>query len=297
MQPILPRIFTTLYKSGILTPKQVSILRYFLKFKRLPDLKSPKDINEKILWLTFNADTTKWTELADKYLVRNYVRERGLAHLLVKLYGVYKSADEIEWDALPDKFVVKTNNGYGTVLLVKNKAGLDIPGITKKLNRWLDIPFGAVTAEPHYMRIRPRIIVEELLENDNDSSTSLIDYKFWCFDGIPRYCFTGNNRNIEHHTVDFNLYEIAPWKERKDYMSEKFKNEIHVSEPPQLKEMREYAAILSEGFPAVRVDFYNINGKVYFGEMTFTSNAGRMSYFTNDFLLRMGNLIKLKNNL
>lgn len=87
----------------------------------------------------------------------------------------------------------------------------------------MDIPFGAVTAEPHYMRIRPRIIVEELLEKDNDSSTSLIDYKFWCFDGVPRYCLTCNNRDIEHHMVDLNLFEIAPWKEHKDYMSEKFK--------------------------------------------------------------------------
>lgn len=292
----LPQFFTIIYKSGIFTPKQISIIRYFLKFGRLPDIDNPKDINEKILWLTFNTDTTKWTELADKFLVRNYVQKRGLAHLLVTLYGVYENAADIKWDTLPDRFVIKTNNGYGTVFLVKDKKQLNIPEVTDKLNRWMKITFGAVTAEPHYMRIRPRIIIEELLENDNDASTSLTDYKFWCFNGVPQYCFTGNNRNIERHTVDFNIYEIAPWKERKDYMSEKYKNDVHVPEPPQLEEMIKYAAILSDGFPVVRVDFYNTNGKVYFGEMTFTSNAGRMAYFTKEFLSKMGTAIELKNN-
>lgn len=279
---------------GLLSPYHLSYLMYCLKFRKRPDMKNPKTINEKIMWLTFHTDTSKWTELADKYLVRNYLIQKGLQKLLVNLYGVYKNANEINFDKLPKSFVLKTNNGCGTVLLVKDKGKINQESIRAKFNAWLHIPFGIVSAEPHYENVEPRIIAEELLKNEQeDISSSIVDYKIWCFNGEPKYCFTASNRNISTHKVDFNLYELPSWKPLTDKISNSYKNNSVITKPSTLNRMIDVAHILSEDFPVVRVDLYEVEGKVYFGELTFTSNGCRMTYFTKDMLLRMGQQIDI----
>ncbi len=276
----------------IIPPRNVSILRYFVKFKCLPNLENPKNLNEKLLWLEFNTDTTKWTELSDKYLVRRYVEEKGLGNILVNLYGVYNEAKEIDFSALPQSFVIKTNNGYGTVILVRDKSQLREKELKETLDKWLKEPFGYVTGEPHYTRIKPCIIIEELLEKPSNQK-SLIDYKFWCLNGKPYCCFVCTNRDPKSHHAEFCYYEIPSWNRRIDMMAPQFYNETIVPKPSRLDDMLRYAEILADDFPLVRVDMYEVNGKVYFGEMTFTSNGGRMTYFTKEALLLMGNNLKL----
>lgn len=271
----------------------VSFARYFYKFKKWPNMKNPKSINEKVLWLEFFTDTTEWTRLSDKYQVREFIKEKGLENILVKLYqGGITDVNEINFDCLPQSFVVKCNNGYGTVKLVKDKNSLDINAFKTEMREWLNSPFGYLSGEPHYTKIKPCIIIEELLPIP-ENEVSLIDYKFWCLNGNPHFCMTCSNRNIEKHRADFCYYELPSWIRKAGKDRFKSCNEIVVPKPQKLELMINYAKILSSSFPSVRVDFYEVAGKIYFGEMTFTPNGGRESDFTDELLLEMGETLDL----
>lgn len=274
--------------SRLLSAGRISGWLYRIEFGRRLDLTHPLTLNEKILWLSFRTDTSLWSELADKYRVREYVISRGLGELLVPLYGVYDSADDIRFEELPDSFVVKSNNGYGTVIIVRDKCAVDVAAMRRELARWLRTSFGRVTAEPHYLRIKPRIVIEKLL-----SDRPLTDYKMWCIGGKVRVCLTCSDRNPHTHEAKLGVYEVPSWRRRPDLLTAPFRNDIEVSCPRRLSDMIRYAEILSEGFPVVRVDFYEVDGCVYFGEMTFTSAAGRMTYFTDEFQREMGDLVRL----
>jgi hypothetical protein len=291
--PFLIKAVLFLEKIKLLSPKRLSKLWYYWKLKKKLNFKNPQDLNEKILYLLHNTDISKWTELSDKYKVRKYIEKCGLGHLLVKLYGVYSTADEIDFESLPQSFVLKTNNGCGTVMLVEDKNQLNIEKTKKTLNRWLKIPFGIMSAEFHYRKIKPCIIAEEYLKEENAVSTSLIDYKIWCFDGQPTFALVCYDRDISKHCVKLDLYEAETWEAKKEYLTGKYRNDIIIPKPQHLEKMIEYAKILSKGFPQIRVDFYEVNGKIYIGELTFTSYGGIMPYFTDECLKIMGDKVTL----
>lgn len=295
MKTLYIKIIRNLERIGLLTPYSLIRLKYFLKFGRKANMKNPQTLNEKILWLEFHTDTSRWTELADKYGVRNYIEQIGLGHTLVKLYGKYDRADEIDFDTLPSSFVIKTNNGSGQVWVVEDKSKLDIAATIREFNRQLDLPFGITSAEPHYRRIKPCIIIEEYLQADNPVSSSLIDYKIWCFNGKPCCVFTGCNRDVKKHKVEFGLYDAKDWTSWNHFISPSFKNNTVVPKPELLEQMKEYASLIAREFPQVRVDFYEVNHKIYFGELTFTSNGGLMSYFTPECLLELGNRLNISS--
>ncbi len=270
-------------------------MRFRQMFGRKIDLKNPKDINEKILWLSLYSDISEWSRMADKYAVRSYVEELGLGDILVKLYGKWDKAEDIEWDKLPNQFVLKTNNGSGTVKLVTNKSKLDIPGTIKTLDGWLKKDIASSTTEFHYASIKPCIIAEALLDfsKDQNDSTSAIDYKIWCFNGKAYYVWACANRNE-------NSTDVALFDRNWNYLPEKSifnkhyrEQEVLVKRPVNLERMLEVAEKLAKPFPVVRVDLYNINGNIYFGEMTFTSLGGTMDFYTQECLYEMGNLIDI----
>lgn len=292
MNKILTGILSKTVKWGIISPLTLSRLLYFRKFHKFPNLTEPQTLNEKILHLGFFTDTAEWTRLSDKYLAREFVEERGFGHTLTKLYGSYTDANEIDFDALPQRFVMKSNNGYGTVILVDDKNTVNHEELRRTAAKWLKSTFGYATAEPHYTRIKPRIIIEEYLDNDNDESSSIVDYKFWCFDGKVANIFVCANRNIEKHSAKFCVYS-ANWQPITDAIKEDYLCPIDIPRPERLEEMLRCAEILSKGFPIVRVDLYSVRSKIYFGEMSFTSNGGRMTYFTNQALLKMGAMAKI----
>lgn len=258
----------------------------------------PKTLNEKIQWLQVNSDTNLWTKYADKYEVRLHLESLGLANYLPLFWGVWDSPEDINLNTLPQKFVLKCTHDCQSTLLI-DRQGFDnqasmpnsIIGYFKKKTRKR---YGYITCEPHYTRIKPRLIAEEWLPNTKrDISTSLIDYKMWCFNGLPSYIMTIHNR--KGNKMQMNLYDLE-WNLRNDLLQ--FGNHYldgkgEVPKPDSLNEMIKVASILSEGFPQVRVDFYDIKGKLYFGEMTFTSGCGRMTYFTDKAQLLFGQLIKL----
>lgn len=256
------------------------------------DWKHPKDINEKINWMKVNYDTSVWTRLADKYLVREYVKERVGEDILPKLYGVWKKAEDIDFDKLPSKFVLKTNHAWGTVLPVLDKSKINVGETRKTLNKWLTIRFGYETMEPHYLKIRPLIIAEEYLENDAEFSSSLVDYKVFCFSGTP-FCIVvfidrtkGNQVNCSYYDTEWNpLPDAMPKEKRQEQRT--------IPYPKELPVLLSCAQKLAKGHPQVRVDLYIVKGKVYFGEMTFTSRAGYMDNLSRDFCLKMGQLVKL----
>lgn len=274
-------------------------IRYFAKFKKMPNLKNPQDLNEKILWLKLFSDTTKWTELADKYKVRKYVESLGLGKYLVKLYGHWTNVEDINFNDLPNSLIFKVNNGdgKGTNYIVRDLKKEDKKDLCILFEKWLNRKnIGALSAEPQYKNMIPCIIAEELLPIPSGYS-SLVDYKIWCINGEAKYIWTccdrdedGGGADVMTHDLDWN-----PHPEFSVFTSEYRKGRI-LPKPDNLDEMLDLAEKLSNGFPQLRVDLYNINGKIYFGELTFTSQGGMMDFYTKDFLTELGKDIKLPNS-
>lgn len=254
--------------------------------------KNPRDLNEKINWMKFNSDTTQWTVLADKYRVRDFIKERIGEEYLIPLLGVWDSPEEIDFDILPNSFVLKTNGGAGSVIIVRDKTEIDEKDIKKKLGKWLKTDFGRVHGEPHYRRIPPKIIAEKLIEEDSSFSSSLVDYKIWCFDGKIFGTWCTFNRVYFHADTEWHDLE---WRYRPEWsiFSESYKNGGgKVPKPINYEKMMSIASMLSKGFPQVRVDLYNIEGKIYFGEMTFTAAGGHMNFYSQEVLNAMGEMTK-----
>lgn len=162
---------------------------YVCRFGKNPNLEKPRNLIEKIYWMQMHCDISVWTLCADKYRMREYVKSRGCADYLPKLCGVWNSAAEIEWKSLPQQFVIKTNNGCASVLVVNNKDDFSEYKVKKQMKHWLDIPYGYRGYQPHYLGIKPCILAEELLhqdENLNAISSSMVDFKVWCFNAIVR---------------------------------------------------------------------------------------------------------------
>jgi hypothetical protein len=293
----LVRAFKRTHKSflGRFFPKRLASSLYYDTFAKHIDWNEPKDLNEKINWLKFYGDTSMWSALADKYAVRKYVSEKGFADTLVRLYGVWKSVDEIDWDALPEKFILKVNNGSGDALICRDKSTFDKASAAERLDKALNLRFGVKSAEPHYLRIPPRILAEELLDaaKQNFVSTSLVDYKIWCFDGKPECILVVANRAAK--TMEVMTYDTE-WNAHPEYSVHSEHYALMNKEipcPHNLQYMLQIASALSEGHPQMRVDLYEVDGKVYFGELTLTSACGLMEYFTPEFLLYLGQKVKL----
>lgn len=283
--------YVTLWQ-GKHRPKQLASKWYKNAMGKDLDWDNPKDLNEKINWMKFNTDLSEWTRLSDKYRVREYLKERGREDLLVKLYGVWENADDIDFDALPEKFVLKSNHGCGTVILVNDKNTLDISHVREQMNGWLKSRYGILTAEPQYLHIKPLLIAEELLENDNPDSTSLIDYKVFCVEGDVYCIMVCANRTIGKG-METMFYDMD-WNPKPEMLSGVHSTDkVCISKPTCLDELLKAAKDLSKGHHFVRADFYISNDKVYFGEMTFTPKGGYTDTVSYPYLLQMGSRINL----
>lgn len=275
--------------------------RYYVKkmyrqlFAKELDIDNPKTYNEWIQWAKFNSNTSRWAELSDKYLVRGYIKECGLDDMLVKLYGVWENPESISWDSLPDSFILKTNNGSGTNLIVRDKSKLDIGEAKRTLKNWIQDVYGYRFAELHYLSIKPMIIAEELLDCNKQvvKTNSLIDYKFFCASGEPLCILAIWDRDKDSFKCA--VYDIN-WTHLPNtirYNSHYRKPDKLLPVPQTLDQMVAATRILAAGFPEVRVDLYEVDNKPLFGEMTFTSAGGFMDYFTDEFCLQLGNKIKV----
>ena len=250
-------------------PKLIWHLRYFRRNFQILDTKNPRNLYEKIIQMSLQNTSDEWSVLADKYTVREVVKERIGEQYLVPLYGVYDKAEDIDYDKLPNSFVLKTNNACATNIIVKDKFKINKEEINKKLNKWLKSPYGALTGQTHYSKIKPRIIAEKLLEQKGEES--LIDYKFYCVDGEPLCLNVAKNRKQNSHKFKLMFFDIN-WNEILEYVSEADGFELikDMPKPESFDLMVELVRKLARGYKFVRIDLYEIDGHPYFGEYTFT---------------------------
>jgi len=273
-------------------PEKLTKIRYWLRFHKKLDLENPKDINEKILWLKFHSDMSVWGRLSDKYAVRGYLEEFGLGSMLNELYAKWDTIDEIDLNVLPDSFVLKCNNGSGGVIVVPDKLKFDIVQAKKELGKYMGESVGTLSAEMQYSNIKPCIIAEKYLPPPIGGK-SIIDYKVWCFNGEPNSVWVcsdriGNSTYVALFDLDWNFHP-----EYSVFNSGYRMGNGKMPRPVSLELMLDACRKLSKPFPCVRIDLYEIDGKPLFGEFTFTSLGGMMDFYTPEYMLAMGDLIKL----
>jgi hypothetical protein len=277
-----------------LGPKRVCSLVYRRTLHKSINWDHPRDLNEKINWLKIYGDTSRWSDLADKYKVREYVTAKGLADILIPLYAKFDRVEDIDFDRLPNSFVLKNNNGTGDCIIVKDKSKINPEEIRQRLQQDLYSKFALFSGEPHYLKIKPCIVAEQLIDNDELGFTSsLVDYKIWCFNGRPTAIWACYNRTKKDTYV--NVYDLN-WRCHPEYAiaTDHYKDgRNQIPRPKNLELMLQIATKLAEGLPEARIDLYESKGKVYFGEITLTGNRGAMDFFTPKYLLEMGDQITL----
>lgn len=263
---------------------------YKLATKDTMDWKKPKNFNQKIQWLKLYDTTSIKTKLADKYLVKDWVKERlNSDKYIVKTIGCYKNSKEIDWNELPDKFCLKANHGSGMNIVVKDKSKLNIGKVSKIMDGWMKTPFGTEAYELHYLDIPRRIIAEEYIEQEDGD---LIDYKVHCFNGKPEIIQVIGDRDLNNHTAKEAFFDTN-WNEN-DFMYHTYDSyEKAPNKPEQFNEMLNIAKKLSNEFIYVRVDLYIVKNQIKFGEMTFTPACGygKWDNIKNNELV--GDMIKL----
>jgi len=244
-----------------------SRLQYFRHHLCWPDLSNPRSFNEKILWLKNHHRDPLIRVCADKFTARDYVRKKIGAEYLIPLLAAWESADAIDFEGLPERFVLKASHGSGWNILCRDKSRFDTISARKKLAHWLDSDFSKVGREWSYSNPVPRIVGEDFLSDTNGEPPW--DYKFFCYHGEPRFVQVDCARFQSHTRA---LYDTA-WTRipcRLEYALQK----TNSPPPPGLQGMLHLAAKLSEPFPFVRVDLFNLGGKIFFGELTFYPGKG-----------------------
>ena len=286
-----------LYKRKLLYYKKLDEMYYESELKEWykmlgghDDLDDPKSFNGKIQWLKIHDATPLKTKLADKYLVREWIKEKIGEKYLIELLGVYSGFSEIDFDKLPKQFVIKANHGSGMNIVVKDKMALNMKYVEKEITDWMNIVFGFEGMEIHYFDMPRKILVEKYIEEMNGN---LFDYKIYCFNGEPKYIQVMGNRDFDKHTANEMFFDLDWNKMPFHHTQPEF--ELVVERPNKLKELIYVAKVLCEGFKYVRVDLYIINNEVKFGEMTFTPANGMGKWNPPEANYELGKLIALED--
>lgn len=270
--------------------------RFYLKimFRNLMgyklDLKNPKTFSEKLQWLKLYDRRPEYTMMVDKYAVKKYVSSIIGSEYVIPTLGVWDKPEDIEWDKLPDRFVLKCTHDSGTVIIVKDKANLDISATRKKLAKWLKRNYFLIWREWPYKNVPRRIIAEKYIEptpNTND----LPDYKFFCFNGKVKAMLLATERQNPNEEVKFDFFnadfEHLPFRQGHDNAR------VMPTKPKNFDMMKQAAEKLSKGIPQVRVDFYEIGEKVLFGELTLFHFSGMMPFEPKCWDKKWGDMLTL----
>ncbi len=262
---------------------------YRAKFNRKLNLKNPLTFNEKLQWLKLNDYKPIYAKMVDKYEAKKYVADIIGEEYIIPTYGVYSNFDEINFDALPNQFVIKCTHDSGGLVICKDKSNFDKEGSREKIEKCLKRNYFNEGREPVYKEVIPRIIVEKYMENKDGSSIE--DYKIFCFHGEPKIMYISNNshtvnQSIAFFDMDYNLLDI----EREDYK----KMDVIPERPKNFEKMKEFSKILSKDTPHLRVDWYEINGHLYFGELTFITCSGLIPFKNIEDDKLLGSYLDLK---
>lgn len=266
-------------------------LVYRIRVQKKLNLKNPTRYNEKLQWLKLHDKQPQYTQMVDKYLVKNYVSATIGDKYVVPLLGVWDRAEDIDFNLLPNQFVLKCNHDSQGIVICRDKASLDYEKARKKLSDSLKHNFYYLNKEWPYKNVKRKIIAEQYLEDD---SGELKDYKVLCFDGEPKLIEVHTGRFNKKHRQDiydteWNLTEIHQTKCGLPNA------EKHTPKPEVLNEMLECSRILSKGIPHIRVDWYVVNGNLYFGELTFFDASGYDDFEPDEWNYTLGDWIKLKD--
>ena len=264
-------------------------IQYRKRLKKKLDLKNPQTFNEKLQWLKVYDHNPNYTMMVDKYLVRDYITKKIGEEYLVPLYGVYDSFDKIDFSTLPEKFVIKCNHDSGGLVICKDKSNLDIEKAREKINKCLKRNYYYSSREWPYKNVKPQIIIEKYMENSNGCG-ELSDYKIFCFNGKPEFTlvcserFSSDNMCETFFDNHWNLMSLTENNHRVDKT---------IVKPKNFELMKKLASKLSADIPFVRIDFYEINNKLYFGEITFYPASGYEKFVPEEWNEKFGDMIKL----
>lgn len=263
-------------------------LEFLRCMKKRLNLKDPKTFNEKLQWLKLYDRKRSYTTMVDKYEAKKYVADRIGEEYIIPTLGVWEKFDDIDFDSLPDQFVLKCTHDSGGLVICRDKSKLDIEAAKKKINQSLQNNYYWHKREWPYKNVKPRIIAEQFME---DSQTGeLRDYKFFCFDGEVKALFIASERQAAEETkfdffdAEYNHLPFTNGHPNADTLPQK---------PGCFEQMKALAAKLSEGIPHLRVDFYEVGGKVYFGELTFFHWSGMMPFQPEQWDYTFGEWIEL----
>lgn len=258
------------------------------------DLENPKTYNEKLQWLKLNYHNPECITMVDKHLSKQYVADRIGEEYVVPLYGVWDSFDEIDFDNLPEQFVLKTTHDCGGVVVCKDKKEFDIQKAKCFLEEHLRREYFYHCREWPYKFVKPRIVAEKFMKDtEGQEEEGLTDYKFFCFDGEPKVMFIATDRAKENVETKFDFFDME--FNHLPFTNGHPNSDKEIKKPKQFELMIELSRKLSQGLPHVRVDFYESEGKIYFGEMTFFHWGGMVPFNPHEWDEKLGEWIKLPN--
>jgi len=260
--------------------------RYLFKYRKRLRLKNPSTFNEKLNWLKLYDRNPFYTKIVDKFSVRGYVAEKVGDKYLIPIIGTYDNINELDFDLLPNSFVLKPTHGSGWVIMCRDKSNFDVEAARTEIDGWLKINYYQLHGEWPYKDVPPKIICEELISTKNQSD--LMDYKFYCFNGEARFFHVDIDRFQKHSR---NFYDLE--FNRLPFSLEYPQASFDISRPVNLNEMVKIANTLSNGFKFIRVDIYNNDGTIYFGEMTLFPGNGLELFTPNEYDLKIGKLINI----
>lgn len=266
-------------------------LRYLIRFGKVLNWKNPKTYNEKLQWLKLNFRLPIMTKMVDKVEAKQYVAELIGDEYIIKTLGVWNCFEDINFEILPNRFVLKTTHDSGGVVICKDKANFDKETAKAKLEKSLKHDYFISSREWPYKDVPHRIIAEEYLVDE--SGYELKDYKWFCFDGDVRALFIATDRGNETEDTKFDFYD-SNFKHLPVLNGHPNAKRI-IEKPRGFDEMKFLASKLSKGFPHLRVDFYDINGKIFFGELTFFHWSGMKPFEPEEWDYTFGRWIKLPN--
>lgn len=266
------KIMTIIKKCLVFLPDRLYIKLYFrMRVGKKLDLDNPQSLNEKLQWMKFNYRFPLQTIVSDKFAVREYVKEKIGEKYLIPIYGVWFKYDDIEFEKMPDQFVLKCNHDSGGLVICKDINCFDAKKAKRKIQKSLNSNFFNIGREYQYKNIIPRIICEKFLSNNGEIPE---DYKIYCFNGKPDAILVCKDRfNKNSHRAKYYFFD-QDWKFLRYNKGDENINVPEIEKPKNLDVMLDIARKLSQDFVFARIDLYNIDGKIYFGEITLSPNSG-----------------------
>lgn len=276
---------------GIDTAKKLDVA---IRFRKEIDLKDPKTLADKVSYISLHCLPELAVVCTDKWEVRNYVASKGLQDILIPICAeAVSSADMIDFDQLPDSFVIKATHGCGMNLVCTDKQKLDTASAYRKMEGWLKTTYGTFSPEPHYRKLPHRVYAEHCIANPEQ----LVDYKIHCINGAPSFILVCSDRSMDTNIsagVTMDIFDLNwNWLDAVQWYKNHGPGTGKIPKPANLDEMLRIAEILSADFDFVRVDLYNVNGKVYFGELTFTPANGVFPSYKQELLEAEGKKLKI----